>query len=85
MTFRQRLRAKSEEKLVEIVAEATTKLRKVATNNGLKVGDLAKLCSPGEHKTIFDSMVTQLANNTEADLEKIYNNQMGFPLGGDDG
>lgn len=76
LTFRQRLRVEGEGDLVKIVATATAGIRQVADDNGLQVGELAKLCSPGEHKTLFEDMVTQLANNKEDALEALYNKQM---------
>ena len=91
MTFRRRLRADAEKKLdsmlntVWILACEAVK----ADGSATKPADLMRLLSSGQTKSLRNRLVTKLANEKVAELERIYNNQQELPLkveesGGDD-
>lgn len=79
MTLRQRMRADAEKQLHGLIEQAVEALQPIAAKSGLGVADLAKLITPGDHKTLEHTCTTQLANLRERELERIYNDQMGLP------
>lgn len=85
LTFRQRLREDAKEQLAKIWTQTNLAVGDIALAHGLRPADLAKLLSDGEHKTLHNDMVTTLANNKEAEIEKLYNTQQGLGLGDDNG
>lgn len=88
LTLRQRLRQSAETKLGEIVVEMNQAASRVIdqAGSGINREDLMKLCSLPETRTltIRAKLVTDLANEAEAELEALYNKQQGLPLGDDD-
>jgi hypothetical protein len=81
MTLRQRLRGGCEKQLDELVAEGRAAIDRVSMPHKIGGPSLAKLVAGGEQKTHRHMLVTHLANNAEAALEKIYNNQQDLDLG----
>ncbi len=76
ISFRQRLRNKSEETLDTIIKAAYDAVDKAKGGHHISTVDIMRLCSGGQTKTLRENLITQLANETEAELEAIYNRQM---------
>lgn len=77
ISFRQRLRNQCADRL-DVMAEAV----RIATRDVVKPHsqinphDVMRLICTGQTKTLREDLITQLANETEAELEAIYNKQM---------
>lgn len=87
MTFRQRLREKAEKKLHLIVLAMEGAAERVTEEYGTNIdaGLLMQLASqPTKGKTLRHDLVTRLANEMEAELEAIFNNQQKLDLGDKD-
>jgi len=79
MTLRQRLRADAEKKLevLELAMRVAGKGVCEEHDTGVDPALLMQLASQPDHtKTLRNQLITQLANEKEAALEKLYNNQM---------
>jgi hypothetical protein len=83
MTMRQQMRAKAEEQLDAILAEGLAAINKVSMPHTIGGPSLAKLIAGGEQKTHRHMLVTHLANNAEAGLMKLWNDQQNLNLGDD--
>lgn len=86
MSFRQRLRAQSAERLDAIatgVARAADAAM-VDADTDINVHDVMRLLCAGQTKTLREQLITELSNEAEAELEKIYNRQIGLLPEGDD-
>jgi hypothetical protein len=82
LTFRQRLRKDAEAKLdAMITTMGAAGVRVVEEHDsGIDPALLMQLASQPVHgKTLRHDLVTKLANEAEAALEAIYNNQMDLP------
>jgi len=77
MSFRQRLRVQSADRL-DIMEEAVRIAVRdvVAPHSAVNPHDIMRLLCTGQTKTLREDLITQLANETEAELEAIYNKQM---------
>ena len=77
ISFRQRLRNQCAERL-DVMAEAVriTARDVVAPHSQISSLDVMRLLCAGQTKTLREDLITQLANETEAELEAIYNKQM---------
>lgn len=85
LTFRQRLRAQSADRLEEIqmaVAKAADSAMEDADTD-INVHDVMRLLCAGQTKTLREQLITELSNEAEAELEKIYNRQIGLLPEGD--
>lgn len=79
MTLRQRLRADAEKKLETLHRAMRVAGKTVCEDHATNIDPalLMQLASNPEHsKTLRYTLITQLANEKEAALEKLYNNQM---------
>lgn len=79
-TLRQRLRADAEDKLqmlLELVAEHSK--ASIQHHTDINVFDLMRLLTQGQTKTLRQQVITDLANEAERKLEKLYNDQMALP------
>lgn len=76
MTLRQRLRQDAEKHLENLMERTAEAIKPIAKDSGLKVQDLAKLVTGGDHKTLAHDCVTTLTNAKERELERLYNSQM---------
>lgn len=85
LTLRQQLRAKAEEQLKGLKEQAVERVGEIADAAGINKYELMKACSVAHHTTLEHQLVTDLANNAEAELMRIWNNQQDLPLGDDDG
>jgi len=77
ISFRQRLRNQSADRL-DVMAEAVRIAVRdvVAPHSQINPHDVMRLLCTGQTKTLREDLITQLANETEAELESIYNRQM---------
>ncbi len=80
ITLRQRLRADAAEKLVGLKQQAVERVGEIADAAGINKYDLMKACTVGHLATLEKQLVTDLANNAEAELERIYNSQQKLDL-----
>ncbi|KPK74266.1 MAG: hypothetical protein AMJ84_00325 [Acidithiobacillales bacterium SM23_46] len=82
MTFRQRLRADCADRL-EKICEAV-RLNAInavqASDSAINPYDVMRLITGGQTKTLRERLITELANEIEAELEQIYNRQIGLDL-----
>lgn len=78
VSFRQRLRNDAQKELAVLVSKATNALSEIAQPAGLTHISLAKLLSGNQTKTLEENAVTTIANRKEAELEEIYNTQLGL-------
>lgn len=78
MTLRQRLRADANVKLGEIEQLVADAVGKAVGKAGVELNpyDVMRLCLGGRTKSIRDKLVRELANQAEAELQRIYNDQM---------
>lgn len=85
VSFRQRLRTQAQSKLEKILDDADNAIMESVKSNGTAIhrGEIMRLLSGGQTKTLRDQVITELANETEKQLEEIYNTQLGL-LPGDD-
>lgn len=77
ISFRQRLRNQCAERL-DVMAEAVRIAARdvVKPHSEINPHDVMRLICTGQTKTLREDLITQLANETEAELEAIYNKQM---------
>jgi hypothetical protein len=80
MTLRQRLRADAEKKLDSLIAAAGDAVDEILAGTNLAAWDLMHLASSKQNKTLRAHMVTELANQKEDELERLYNNQQDLDL-----
>lgn len=80
LTFRQRLRLKSQEKLESIQRDVNDAVVAAVDSNNTKLHPrlVMQLCVGGQTKTLREKLITELANETEAELEALYNKQLGL-------
>jgi hypothetical protein len=83
LTMRQQMRAKAEEQLDALIIEGRAAIDKVSMPHTIGGPSLAKLIAGGEQKTHRHMLVTHLANNGEAELMKLWNDQQELALGGE--
>lgn len=82
MSFRQRLRVQSADRL-DIMEEAVRIAVRdvVAPHSAVNPHDIMRLLCTGQTKTLREQIITELANETEFELEALYNKQIGLDLG----
>jgi hypothetical protein len=76
ISFRQRLRNQCADRLDVIIKASYDAVDKAKGNSHIGTKEIMRLCSGGQTKTLREDLITQLANETEAELEAIYNKQM---------
>jgi len=83
LTLRQRLRADAEKKLDQILKELEQATARVLDQAGTDIAtwDLLHIAGSRQNKSLRAHLVTKLANEAEAELEKLYNNQQKLALG----
>lgn len=85
VTLRQRLRNAAESKLQGLLEQATEAAAEICKGTSVDKHLLMQLAStPNGGKTLRNDLITKLANDAEAELEKLYNNQMALPGVDDD-
>lgn len=84
-TLRQQLRAQAEEKLAHIQGLVVVGVERALEEAGVELNpsDVMRLCLGGQTKTVHEQLITDLANQAEADLLTLWNNQQALPLGDD--
>lgn len=82
-TFRGRLRATAETQLDALLSSVlgATERAVEESNAPLDPRDLLRILSSKEAKTLRNEQVKKLADHMESELEAIYNQQQGLPLG----
>ena len=80
-TLRQQLRDTADEQLQALIIEGTAAINRVSMPHAIGGPSLAKLIAGGEQKTHRHTLVTHLANNAEAELVKLWNNQQKLDIG----
>lgn len=76
ISFRQRLRNQCSDRLDKIVGAAYDAVDGAKAGAKIATVDIMRLCAGTQTKTLREDLITQLANETEAELEAIYNKQM---------
>jgi len=86
LTFRQRLRERSTDRLASIADAVNAAAISVLDRAGSEISpnDVMRLLSGGQTKTLCEQLITQLSNEAEAEMEIIYNRQIGLLPEGDD-
>lgn len=86
MTLRQQLRAQAEEKLDALERLLNAAAIRVGEEAGTQINvyDVMRMMVNKQNKTVRAQLVTDLANEAEAALIKIWNDQQKLPLGDDD-
>ncbi len=86
MSFRQRLRVQSADRL-DIMEEAVRIAVRdvVAPHSAVNPHDIMRLLCTGQTKTLREQIITELANETEFELEALYNKQLNLLPEGSDG
>jgi hypothetical protein len=83
LTLRQRLRADAEKKLDQILKDLDQAAARVLDQAGTDIAtwDLLHIAGSKQNKSLRAHLVTKLANEAEAELERLYNNQQKLALG----
>ncbi len=85
LSFRQQLRSDSEKQLDGLVEQAIEAGDRITKGTSVDTGRLLQLASqPNQGKTLRHDLVTVLANDKEAELQKLYNDQLALPGVDDD-
>ncbi len=82
LTLRQQLRADATEKLDALERLMETAASRVCeeANTNINPYDLMRMMTSGQNKTVREQLVTDLANEAEAKLMQIYNDQLSLPV-----
>jgi len=82
MTFRQRLRATAEERLSKMTNATAARCMDVCKESKTEINpyDVMRLAAGKRNESLHYRLVSELANEMEAELERIYNNQQDLPL-----
>lgn len=81
LTLRQRLRNAAGDKLDGMVEQALEAGDVITKGTSVDTPLLLQLASqPNGGKTLRNDLITRLANDAEAELEKIYNSQQPLPI-----
>lgn len=87
MTLRQRLRHDADEKIGELEQLVSKAVTDAVEGAGVELNpyDVMRLCTGGQTKSLRERVITELANQKEAELEKIYNDQQDLSFGTEPG
>jgi len=83
VSFRQRLRAESQERLEKIAVDVSEAALAAVRSHNTEINPLLVmqlLCSQ-QTKTLRENLITELSNEKELELEAIYNTQLGLDMG----
>ncbi len=80
MSLRKRLRDQAAKELKMIVEEVREATAVAAGRFGLNHLDVLRIAAGGRTDSVVAKAITDMANHKEAELEKIYNNQLGLAL-----
>ena len=82
LTFRQRMRKDAEAGLDDLVVRVQAFAIKAVKGTSVDPALLMQLAGqPKQGKTLRHDLITKLANDKEAELEKLYNDQQKLDLG----
>ena len=86
LTLRQQLRADANVRLDAISRLVGTAVDRALEEAGVELPyrDVMRFCLGGQTQTVHEKLVTQLANQAEAELLAIWNKQADLPLGEQD-
>ena len=78
LSFRQRLRNDAAEQLysLKLKFEEACEDVVIAESTGIEKRDIFKLLAGGQTKTLEEAVITELANEKEDALERMYNSQL---------
>ena len=81
-SFRQRLRGQAGERLAKMIMSCIAMVTdEVAKQTKINPYDVMRLACGGQTKTLRTRLITELANETYLELERLYyNNQQKLPL-----
>ena len=87
LTLRQRMRIDAEKRLDKLLAAVEKKVESAiaAENAQVPLRDIMRVLSSQESKTLRVKLVTQITDQMERELEQLYNQQLGLPIGDDGG
>ncbi len=82
VTFRQRMRAQSDERLSAMIVAMREAGQRICKESKTEINpyDVMRLSCSNQTKSLRYRVVTDLANEHEAELERIYNSQQELPL-----
>jgi len=80
LSLRQQMRTSAEHKLVVLMGEMEFAAKKVASRQAVSAEDLMGMLCKTQTNTLHDKLVTQLANQAENDLVKLWNDQQSLDL-----
>lgn len=81
MNLRQRLRSAADDKLATIEGKVLEACRDaVSQHSQVNPYDVMRLCCTGPQKSLRAKLITDLANEAEAELERLWNNQQKLAL-----
>ncbi len=83
-TLRQQLRDKASPQLAKLMAEMRMAATKVVEGSSIHPTDLMGICCKTQVATLHDHLITVLANDAEAELVKLWNDQQKLELGESD-
>ena len=87
ITFRQRLRTQSDVRLSEMIVAMRHAGKNICKESKTEINpyDVMRLACGGQTKSLRYRVVTDLANESEAELEVLYNRQMDLLKADSDG
>lgn len=81
MNLRQRLRSAADDKLTMIEQKVLESCRDaVAQHSQINPYEVMRLCCTGPQKSLRAKLITDMANEAEAELERLWNNQQKLAL-----
>ena len=80
-SLRQQLRANAEFTLAALIQEMRIAATKIVDGSPMLPNDLMAMCCKNQTDTLHDKLITQLANEAEGELLKMWSNQTDLPLG----
>ena len=84
VTLRQQMRVQAETTLEELMNIMEGAAQGIVAESPISGNDLMAICCKTQVNTIHDKLITQLANQAEADLVKLWNDQQKLDLGDND-
>lgn len=80
MSLRKRLRDQAAKELKVAGDDVYKAAAKIAEKHGVNTYDLLRITAGGRTDSIVAKAITDMANHKEAELERIYNDQIGLDL-----
>lgn len=80
-TLRQQIREKAELRLDGLIEQVRDAVAKVLEDTTLDMDHVMGMCCKTQTSTLREQLVTRLANEAEADLMKLWNDQTNLSFG----